>query len=117
MELERTFVNDIKKVFKEYRLPECRKRFTEAAAVLSNRYHYDDALKLYGRGIVGVCTAATIQVNITEYEETEKDWSRAVIAILDEHEKRVVKEYGSFCIHPAILTDNMCSLRKATTVN
>lgn len=117
MKLDRTFQNDVKKVFKNCERSDLRRKMRAVTELLSNRYQYDNAIRDHGRGIVAICTAVAVLDNSTEYESPERTWAQEVINLLDDSERRIARTFGNFWLHPAILADNMNFLRKVTTQN
>jgi hypothetical protein len=118
MKLDRTFENEIKKASngdggREHRFAFIRE-LKEVSAALADRYGFDSCVKKYGRVKVALCAASTILREEYRFDKDLCIWARLVLDVWTNRYSGIVSE-AVINIHPAILSDKSCSLRRLTT--
>lgn len=116
--LDKTFAHEIRKIAngdggREYRLAMIDD-LRNVSAALSNRYNFDNCVRLYGRAKVAICVACTIMRQKHRYETQQIMWAQSIIELWTNKVDRSI-DAAIINIHPALLADNSHSLRCLTS--
>jgi hypothetical protein len=117
MKLDKTFANEVRKAAngdgsREHKFA-LLKELKEASAALSDRHAFESCLKKHGRAKVALCIASTIFKQEYRFDKTACAWARLVLDLWTNRYNGHVSE-AIINIHPAILGDKSCSVRKLT---